>query len=29
MHIEMTARQFSWDVTYRFSNFATGGSTSA
>jgi hypothetical protein len=29
MHIEMTARQFSWDVTYRFSNFVTGGSTSA
>lgn len=30
MHIEMTASQFSWDVTYRFSNFVTGsGSASA
>ena len=25
MHIEMTATQFSWDVTYRFSNFVAAG----
>jgi hypothetical protein len=28
MSIEMTASQFSWDVTYRFSNFQTAASSS-
>jgi hypothetical protein len=30
MKIEMTTSQFTWDVTYHFSNFvAGGGATSA